>query len=835
MHWRVHKFKRMRFTLQDHEIKFFERGKENMVFKKYKAVLAAALSVAVVSSTMLPLAASAAGTRTKDEAYGDETYAQRFLSLYDDVITKGQENGYLSKTNVASGGFGVPYHAVETCIVEAPDYGHETTSEAMSYIVWMAAMRDNIAKNVGSKYGATNTNDLAKAWKTMEVMIPTTQTGFWNKSSLSSQYNKEVPDDPKAYPVQAESSNTGSNPIHSKFTSAYSGDNGLYLMHWLADVDDWYGYGGAYDSGSKTPSTTGKFTFINTFQRGNSESCFETVPHPSIETLKYGMANRGVKGIFNNDANVAAQWSYTNAPDAENRAIQAIYAANKWGVGESSITTLAGKMGDELRNDMFDKYYKAIGCQNKNSPSTGYDACHYLMAWYTSWGGAQDGSWAWQIGCSHAHQFYQSPLAAYALLYDTGLNSAMKAEGATKDYTTSLQRQLEFYQWLQSADGPFAGGATNCWNGDYMTYTSGVPTFYDMAYVEHPVYADPGSNHWIGNQVWATQRLAELYYYVKTDGDASKGAVKPGGLTIEDTLSKLLDRWVAWFIENTTLTDDGDYAIPATLDWSGQPATWTGTYNENANSGLTCTVTATGSSDLGCVSSLANTLIYYAKAVGTKSSEISADATSLGGKALYLAQQLLDREWELGRDNIGLSRTETNGSLSRMFDEEVWIPSSYNGKTPYGDTLANGATFSSIRSMYLQDEKYMELKNAFDSTGSTESVELNYHRFWHAGDILLALGTMYQLYPEVTPGGSTQGGDDNLYGDVDCNGKVEINDIVLLSRYVAQDSTLPNPPSAQGLKNADCKYDGTIDADDITAIARYLAHLIEQSELGPQK
>ena len=71
----------------------FERGKENMVFKKYKAVLAAALSAAVVSSSMLPLAASAAGTRTKDEAYGDETYAQRFLSLYDDVVTNGQENG----------------------------------------------------------------------------------------------------------------------------------------------------------------------------------------------------------------------------------------------------------------------------------------------------------------------------------------------------------------------------------------------------------------------------------------------------------------------------------------------------------------------------------------------------------------------------------------------------------------------------------------------------------------------------------------------------------------------------------------------------------------------
>ena len=70
-----------------------------------------------------------------------------------------------------------------------------------------------------------------------------------------------------------------------------------------------------------------------------------------------------------------------------------------------------------------------------------------------------------------------------------------------------------------------------------------------------------------------------------------------------------------------------------------------------------------------------------------------------------------------------------------------------------------------------------------------------------------------------------------LYGDVDCNGKVEINDVVLLSRYGAEDSTV-KAPSAEGLLNADCKKDGSIDADDITAIARYLAHLIEASELG---
>ena len=49
-----------------------------------------------------------------------------------------KENGYLSKD-------GVPYHSVEELICEAPDYGHETTSEAMSYIVWVAAMHDKLS------------------------------------------------------------------------------------------------------------------------------------------------------------------------------------------------------------------------------------------------------------------------------------------------------------------------------------------------------------------------------------------------------------------------------------------------------------------------------------------------------------------------------------------------------------------------------------------------------------------------------------------------------------------------------------------------------------------
>ena len=94
-----------------------------MQFKKNKTVLAAILAAAMACSAIVPTAASAAGTRTKAEAYGDTTYAARFMSLYDDVITEnGVQNGYMSSTSTVSGGLGVPYHSVETLCIEAPDW-----------------------------------------------------------------------------------------------------------------------------------------------------------------------------------------------------------------------------------------------------------------------------------------------------------------------------------------------------------------------------------------------------------------------------------------------------------------------------------------------------------------------------------------------------------------------------------------------------------------------------------------------------------------------------------------------------------------------------------------
>ncbi len=790
---------------------FYERGYLKMVSKKLKAVVAGILTAAMATN-VVAVGASAAGTRTKTDKYGDKTYAQRFMSMYDDVITNGVQNGYMSSYNGGGSAFGIPYHSREEVIIEAPDYGHETTSEAMSYLVWVAAMHDNIVKNSGESFSGASTGDLDKAWKTMEYMIPDVQDSFWSNSNVSAQYCGEydTPDQcPNAW--AGEASKTASNPIFNKFTSVYQGKNGkggLYLMHWLADVDNWYGFG----SGSE-------FTFINTFQRGEQESCWETVPFPCVEDKKAGNPQQGIKGIFNRDSTVTPQWAYTNAPDAEDRAIQGVYDAIKWGVSNNSLNAKASEMGDELRNNMYDKYYQEISTNTSwSNGNAGDRSKHYLMNWYTSWGGALKSTgqdWCWQIGCSHAHEFYQNPLAAYGLLSEFD----MKADGATQDYTKSLERQLEFYLWLQSSNGPIAGGATNSYKGRYLEYPSGVPTFHGMMYVEHPVYADPGSNHWTGNQVWAVQRLAELYYWVKQNGDNT--GVRPGGMTMEKALEQILDNWCAWFVNNTILTSDGDFYMPSNLDWNGKPNTWNGSATKNT--GLTCTISGYGNTDLGCVSSLANTLTYYAKAKGVKASEIanmtydkvggkfnyniegatnakkgtvsySAGDSALPKASLYLAQQLIDRAWALGRDNYGLSRTEHNPSLARFFSQDVYIPESYHGTMPNGDKLENGATFESIRSMYADSSKcagsvktsseatklVAELRAAYnkdvaaganwsnkysasDKGGQDEiagfknvaKVDLNYHRFWHAGDDMMALGVMANLYPDLKPTGTT--------------------------------------------------------------------------------
>ncbi|MER6290211.1 glycoside hydrolase family 48 protein, partial [Streptomyces sviceus] len=74
-----------------------------------------------------------------------KAYDARFLDLYGKITNPA--NGYFSPE-------GIPYHSVETLIVEAPDYGHETTSEAYSYLLWLQAMYGKVTGDWSKFNGA---------------------------------------------------------------------------------------------------------------------------------------------------------------------------------------------------------------------------------------------------------------------------------------------------------------------------------------------------------------------------------------------------------------------------------------------------------------------------------------------------------------------------------------------------------------------------------------------------------------------------------------------------------------------------------------------------------
>lgn len=703
--------------------------------RKFGSVaIAAVMTLSVMTTTNIYAASGAVNTE----------YQKRFDTMYKKI--KDPANKYFSAE-------GVPYHSIETLIVEAPDYGHVTTSEAFSYYMWLEAMN---GKFTGNFSGFENSWDIAEKY-----IIPTAQD---QPNSAMSRYDPNKPatyapewELPDKYPAKLDTgAAVGKDPINRELTSTY-GTSTIYGMHWILDADNWYGYGQRGDGITK-PS------YMNTFQRGKEESTWETVPHPCWDAMKFGGKN-GYLDLFTGDNSYSKQFKYTDAPDADARAIQATYWAEEWakdyGKDVSKYVGKATKMGDYLRYAMFDKYFRKIG--SPQTAGNGYDAASYLLSWYYAWGGGVEQDWSWIIGSSHNHFGYQNPMTAWVL--STNQTFKPKSANGASDWSKSLSRQIEFYQWLQSKEGAIAGGASNSYNGRYETWPSTTSTFYGMGYVEHPVYADPGSNEWFGMQVWSMQRMAE-YYYKSKDPKAKA----------------LLDKWAKWANSVIKFNSDGTVQVPDKLKWSGQPDTWTGTYTGNPN--LSVSVLTYGT-DLGTASSLANTLSYYAAATN--------DATSKEN-----AKKLLDAIWNNYQDSKGISIPESRSDYHRFLDQEVYIPSGWSGKMANGDKIQPGVKFIDIRSKYKQDPDWPKVEAALKAGTNPTMV---YHRFWAQCEFAIANGVYAVLFPE-----------DVMKGDVNSDGSVDALDLSLLKKYLLNASVSINT------NNADMNSDSIVDAIDYSLL-----------------
>jgi len=561
-------------------------------------------------------------------------YDDRFAALRRDLHDA--RKGYFSPD-------GIPYHSVETFIVDAPDYGHLSTSETMSYWLWLEAMHGRFTGDW---------RPFNAAWKKMEeAFIPSGQSAAGYNPNEPAKYAPEG-DRLQDYPVVLSDSLKHPDPLFSQLPAD------LPIMHWLVDVDDFYGFG--------------KRAFVNTFQRGPAETVWKTVPHPSRERFSTG--GKGYLDLFIKDSSYARQWRYTGAPDADARVIQVAWWAAQWvreqGKDPAAILPLgrAAKMGDALRYALHDKYFKTR---------------HNLIGWSQSWGGSlePDQSWSWRMGASHVHFGYQNPVAAWALANDPLLSPA-----AAADWKASLQRQVEFYRWLQSDEGAIAGGATASWKGRYEPVPAGVPTFDGLAYVEHPVF--PDSNEWFGWQTWSMGRLAE---YARLSKDPAARAV--------------VDKWAAWARSVLKFTPDGGYSIPEKLRWSGRP-------------GAALHVAAVGETqDVGVAASLARALIAHGDPKSTEA-----------------ARELLERIWSLYRDDVGVSNPEARADY-KNFHSSVELPPAWRGALASGDAIPSGATFLDLRPKYRKDPDFARVEQAL--RGGTAPV-FRYHRFWAQVEVALA-------------------------------------------------------------------------------------------------
>jgi hypothetical protein len=672
--------------------------------------ISSAANGGALASATFTVSASGLTPSTIDVAEIDANasdYRAAFLEQYNKI--KDADSGYFRNF----GGLLVPYHSVETLLVEAPDHGHETTSEAFSYYLWLEAAYGQLEGD----WAPFNS-----AWASMEkYIIPAHNDQPTNDKYNAGDPATYAPENPRmdSYPAVLDNNvPVGADPIAGELKNAY-GTSDVYGMHWLLDVDNVYGFGHCGDGSNSAPA------YINTYQRGSSESVWETIPQPSCDTFAFGGPN-GYLDLFTKDAGYAKQWKFTNAPDADARAVQVAYLANQWATAQGNgsqvadVVKKASKMGDYLRYAMFDKYFKKIGdCVGPAAcpGGSGREAQHYLMSWYYAWGGATDTSagWAWRIGDGAAHQGYQNPLAAYALANDPAMKP-ISSTGAS-DWQKSLDRQLEFLQWLQSADGGISGGATNSWDGQYGTPPSGSPTFYGMYYDSQPVWHDPPSNRWFGFQVWGLERTAELY---QQTGDARA--------------KKILDKWVPWAIANTTVGTGGDFQIPSDMTWTGQPDTWNPS-SPGGNSGLHVSVTS-HSQDVGVAASYAKVLLNYAAESG------NAQARTVG-------EGLLDALLA-HTDSIGIAIPETRTDYNRFDDEYnsstgegVYVPQGWTGDMPNGDQITAGADFLSIRSFYEDDPEWPKVQSYLDG-GSAPA--FTYHRFWAQAEIATAFSLHVQLF-----------------------------------------------------------------------------------------
>ena len=342
-------------------------------------------------------------------------------------------------------------------------------------------------------------------------------------------------------------------------------------MHWLLDVDNIYGFGTLRRRHRPSPPTSTPTSAARRSRSGRPSRSRPVRRSPTAaRTASWTCSSR--------TARYAKQWRYTDAPDADARAVQAAYWALTWAKAQ-------GKAVGGLRHGRQGRARWATTCGTRCTTSTSRSraAPHRRCAAGTGKNSAAlPADLVLRLGRRERHQrrlgladrLQPQPRRLPEPARGVGAvqrapRSSPKSRDRRRRLDTSLKRQLEFYRWLQSTEGAIAGGATNSWDGRYA-------------------HAAVGHCHLLRHGLRLAAGLPRPA--VATSGSASRRGRWSGSRSTTTSPAtrrprRVLDKWVAWATANTTLNADGTYQIPSTLEWTGQPDTWNAG-SPGANSGL---------------------------------------------------------------------------------------------------------------------------------------------------------------------------------------------------------------------------------------------------------
>ena len=712
----------------------------------------------------------------------EQNWLNKFNYTYD--LLRNTDNGFFGPPN-GEKAFRIPYHARERAItIEAPDWTHQSVSETVSFWVKMEAWKTILSDD------ATGLNE---AWSSIDdLWVPSAAAQPWGAYNVSAPAGfiadaTSITDTP----VHSESSfPVGHDPLAQALEAAY-GNKHVYLMHWLIDVDGDYGFK------NHDGSSTG--VFINNFQRGPSEDGVATITHPCWENLNNGgHPLYGFLPIYTRSKDVytdgsvnsfAAQANYSMAGDADVRAVANIHQTimhSKASIPQN-IKDGASKMADYIRYTLHDKYFKNI----PNFSSTG---CHYLLSWGAGFGveipsSGNSSGWGFRIGNSEIHHGYNGVDVAYAARINGEL--LPKATGAASMWTTSLNRQLELIRWLQSPEGPIAGGVTSSWRGSYLPPTDGREnaTFYGLYYTYSPSWFNPPSNDWVGFQAWSLDRVAAVFIH------ATKKKNTENNL-IANKCAIILDKFIKWFYSNCTISwENNKLEYPQGLIWTspvivdGQTATektpnysdanplasgvyqtgyeylpstkWPGENPDYSsfwdpskvpNPNLHCKINSeTLGWDPGVGAGLAQVLIQYTHAKvlqGLSLSDTIPGTTIAYQDVLVMAADMLTFIWD-NRDEYGFGFKQKM-DYTRIRDK-IWIPPEFGtGYMPRGDKLKhNETTFASARkALYETTAEWDDLNSWLDGE-KAEPPKIKFHRFWNGAEVAVGFAMLQKYFPSV--------------------------------------------------------------------------------------